>query len=280
MKIKKYIVIILIAIMTIFYSNINYASIPQSAPGGSGGSGYELDEYGRPKTIEDFINKYQVRNFDSGADLEKYLDENYSDRFYEFQKDIDNIYGDFAKYREEFIKKEYTNNQGETSEQKKEYLKTNYEKLLNDNLHRFMSQDPEQKEAGLLVVEIGGYYIGYEYCKIEDAELKEEYTPEDFYNYYDDYKNAPKGSKEQETAIQNMHDCYNGLPRSEITDDMTDKMREAEGSKIENDLNEKPGDKPIEITPPPEEYYNFNANDWAPDSTTHVSNRIFFNENR
>ena len=56
MKIKKYIVIILIAIMTIFYSNINYASIPQSAPGGSGGSGYELDEYGRPKTIEDFIN--------------------------------------------------------------------------------------------------------------------------------------------------------------------------------------------------------------------------------
>lgn len=276
MKVKKYIVIILIAIITIFYSNINYAAIPQSD---SGGSGYELDEYGRPKTIEDFINKYLVRTFNSGADLEKYLDENYSDRFYEYQEYIDINYGGFTQYRQN-LKSMYLNDSGGTSEDRKKYWESQWESFLSNNAVRFWSDDEREKEAGLLEMEIVGYYLGYEYSQIEDAEVKEEYTPEDFYNYYDDYKNAPKGSKEQETAIQNMHDCYYGLPTSERTDDMTDKMQEADGSKIENDVNEQPEDKPIEIKPAPEQHYNFNANDWSPDSTTHVSNRIFFNENR
>ena len=240
--------------------------------------GVNEDEYGRPKDLLSFINKYNVRRFNSGKELEKFLDENYNADYYKYQDVLSSKahsggYG-VTNWRED-IKNMYTLDQGGTAENKKDEYKASYNEFLEVNVDRY---NRGEKEAGKYELEVVGYYIGYTYCKIENTDSKEEYTPEDFWNYYEEFKNAEKGSKYQETAIQNMHDCFYALPtdKRQGTNEeglsMAEALREAELTSMENEINEKPGNITIEIEEVPEETYEFDVEDWGPESTTSVKN--------
>lgn len=269
-KIKM--VAIFVIIIFIIYPITSLATVANS--NSSGGTG-KKDQYGRAATLEDFIKIYNV-NFSSGEELEDYLDDNYIDRYYEFtDMGLLDPSVTFSEYRTNTIKPECDNNvytEG-SAEQILENLESAYQAKMAEiaSAQFYNSDDKDRMNLGKFQSELYGYYWAYEYSIKKDVDSKDEYTVEDFYDIYEEYKKTKDGSKEQETAIQKLKDCFNALPDNQITDDMTKKFLEAQNQGITNDVEQKPGeDAQVPIITTPEETYEFNVKDWSPDSTTKV----------
>ena len=273
MKNIKIIVIYVIIICTfIIYPITSLARVANS--GADGGTG-KTDQYGRPETLEDFIKIYNV-NFSSAEELEDYLDDNYTDKFYELKEFIPQGHTNFADYRKYVVKEEcykdiiYDGNK----EQSLQSLENSYRGFLDhtNTFHfTYNVNDEKRIDFGKFEAEIYGYYWAFEYSIINGAETKDEYTVDDFYAIYEKYKKTQDGSKEQDTAIRELRECFNNIPTDQRTEDMAEKLNEAENRGIINDVEQTPGDDAqVPIINTPEETYEFDPEDWSPDSTTKV----------
>ena len=269
---KKIKMIVIIICIFIIYPITSLATVANSSS--DGGTG-KTDQYGRAETLEDFIKIYNV-NFSSGEELEDYLDDNYIDRYYEITgMGLLDPSVTFSEYRANTIKTECYNNvytEG-SAEQILENLESAYQAKMAEiaSAQFYDLQDNDRMSLGKFQSELYGYYWAYEYSIRKDVDSKDEYTVEDFYDIYEEFKKTEDGSKEQDTAIQKLKDCFYAIPQNQRTDDMAEKLIEAENRGIVNDVEQTPGDDAqVPIINTPKETYEFDPEDWSPDSTTKV----------